>query len=148
MTKRRRRTAMQELKCASGVPFNLAEFVGGQAAPLVVVHFYNAECENIGPLFGALAAASAPYLGCFGVNVDESEEVAVAAEITKLPTFIFYTTKLSEDKSSLMVIDKIVGANQKKLRENFDTGYKMVAQFLGAATTAPPPGHPQQTLPP
>ena len=128
---------------SSEEPFDLAQFVRTQESPLVAIMFGNTThkpCLDMIPLFNELAKQGAPIVSCFNVDVEVSQGVAVAAEISNLPTFIFYTTKLSNDQ--LMVVDQVIGANKPELRDKFIKGHQVVAgylQSLNPPTNASPP---------
>lgn len=114
---------------------NLADFVKKQDALLVVVEYTtpgDAPSAEIQPLYEQLAKSSAPIISAFTLNADDFPAIATSAGITSLPTFIFYTTTLSQDGNSLMVVDQVVGPNQQKLKEQFQKGYQVGGAFLAA----------------
>jgi hypothetical protein len=57
------------------------------------------------------------------------ESLAVAANVTQLPTFVFYTTQLSEN-NELQTIEIVVGTNVEVLNTNFAKGVQIAHAFL------------------
>lgn len=138
---------VKQLK-SSDETFNLAQFVGSVPTPLVVIKFgasWCGPCKEIAPLYEQLASRGGQIVSCFEVDVEESESIAVAAEISKLPTFVFYTTKLSADRATLVIVDKVIGPDGAALTEKFSQGYKVVSSFLAAQ--APSIAQPQNQAP-
>lgn len=140
---------------SSDWPKGLEHFVSSQPHPLVVVKFgavWCGPCKVIAPAYHTLAKQGGQYIACFEVDVDESEALAVEANVNGLPTFVFYTTKLSPD-GKLMVIDQLVGPTVQQLQDKFQKGYQIVSGAVapkppvseGAASQ--PPTQPQQQLP-
>ncbi|GAG83811.1 unnamed protein product [marine sediment metagenome] len=61
-------------------------------APLVCLKFgaqWCNPCKAIAPLFEGLAQSASGAVACFAVDVDESEDIAVEANVSQLPTFVF-----------------------------------------------------------
>lgn len=117
-----------------GVAFTLEAFVKAQVHPLVVIKFgapWCGPCRDIAPTYEALAAQGGQHIGCFEVDVEESEDIAVAAGVTALPTFVFYASaKLGN--GALTVIDKLEGPTAQHLQQKFMKGYEIVTSVLAA----------------
>jgi thiol-disulfide isomerase/thioredoxin len=126
--------------------FTLEQFVNQQAAPLVVIKYgasWCQPCKEIEPTFERLARAAHPHIGCFSVDVDQDEGIALEAQVEKLPTFVFYTTKLNPART-LMVVDKVVGPNAALLQENFQKALQIVSQLAQQQQSPQPPQQQQQ----
>lgn len=112
--------------------FDLAAFVASQQAPIVVVK-YEADfcqgCKDIAPLFERLAGLGAPAIASFTVNVEKNEDIGEASGIQNLPTFKFFTTKLSP-KGEFLCIDVLEGANGQSLQEKFGKAIEVVNAVL------------------
>lgn len=141
------KTLNSKNKTGTGV-FDVAAFVNAQSAPLVVVKYeadFCKQCKDIAPLFERLAAAGAQAIACFSVDVGVNEDIGEASEITNLPTFKFFTTKLSPS-GELLTIDVLVGANAQSLQEKFFKGMEVVTQLVNSQRPAQPPQ--RQAAPP
>jgi len=140
-------TAVQPLPTASGNgPFSLAQFVQSVAEPLVCLKFgaqWCGPCKQVAPLFEGLAQNAVGAIKCFTVDVEDGvgEQLAVQANVSNLPTFVFYTTQLSPN-NELQVIETVVGTNTDALQMNFSKGVHIAhafqAQKNGSHSVAPP----------
>lgn len=137
-----------------GTPFSLEKFVQAQPHHLLVVVKYGASwcgpCRTIAPVFESLAAKGGP-IGCYDVDVDNDEEIAVEADVSALPTFIFYTTQLvPKGTEGLAIIDKLTGPSAQELQQSFAKAHEIVAAVTGAPPAQPPapPVAPVTQVPP
>jgi thioredoxin 1 len=135
-----------------GAPFTLADFCRSLPSPLICIKFgakWCGPCKQVAPLYQALAQqAAAVGVACFEVDVEESEDIAVAANVQNLPTFVFYTTKLSAT-GELDQLDRVVGVNEAELKDKFAKCIQVaqaVAQQIQAAQPQQAPV-PQQAPP-
>jgi thioredoxin 1 len=133
-----------------GAPFTLADFCRSLPSPLICIKFgakWCGPCKQVAPLYQALAQqAAAVGVACFEVDVEESEDIAVAANVQNLPTFVFYTTKLSAT-GELDQLDRVVGVNEAELKDKFAKCIQVaqaVAQQIQAAQPPVAPQLPQQ----
>jgi thioredoxin 1 len=113
--------AVEQWKSAAQKDFSLADFVSTMQSPIVVVKFSGANCgpcHTIAPFFEQLATGSKPIFTCFDCDANEMNALATSAGIRSLPTFQFYTTKLSSN-GSLEKLDEIVGADSSALKNSF-----------------------------
>jgi len=147
-------SVVQPLSSAQNPGFTLQQFVQSQPTPLVCIQFgaqWCGPCKQMAPLYESLAQSVAGKIACFKVDVDESEDIAVAADVTDLPTFKFYTTKLSPNQE-LQQVEQVKGADQNALKINFSKGGQIAAAFLAqqpaAQQSSPPAQTAQQSLPP
>ena len=124
-----------------GAPFPLADFINSQKAPIVCIKFgaeWCGPCKTIAPLFQQLVDScnAVPVIGpnlvaCFSVDVDESEDIAVAANVTGLPTFVFYaTSKLTN--GAFEVLETIAGPNAEQLQTSFTKSVQIAQGFWNA----------------
>jgi len=85
--------------------------IEGSSNKLVVVDFWATwcpPCVMIGPKFAALADLETS-VDFYKVDVDKSDEICSAAQISCMPTFLFY--KNGE------VVDRLEGASEPRLKE-------------------------------
>ena len=127
-------SAVQPLSSSQhgGDAFNLSDFVKAQPTPLVCIQFgaqWCGPCKQVAPLYEKLAQSVSGRIGCFKVDVEESENIAVAADISNLPTFKFYTTKLAPN-NELQQVEEVVGVDENALKINFSKGGQIAAAFL------------------
>lgn len=139
-------------KTGSGT-FDVGAFVAAQNAPLVVIKYeadFCHQCKTIAPLFERLATAGAPAIACFTADVGENEDIGEASGIQNLPTFKFFTTKLSPT-GELLCIDGLEGANAQSLQQKFSKALEVVASIRSQAPPrqqqAPPPIQPPRQQP-
>ncbi|KAI8128236.1 Thioredoxin-T [Lucilia cuprina] len=82
---------------------------------LVVIDFYAnwcAPCKLINPQLEELSVQYADKVKFLKVNVDECEDIAMAYNVTSMPTFVFVRDQ--------QIIDVLVGGNLEKLVKNME----------------------------
>lgn len=124
----------------------LTELIQKIQAPLVCVRYGASWCEackSVTPLYQALAHQSSGRVACFDVDADASEALAVSANITQLPTFVFYTTKLASTPGQLEVLENVIGPDEAKLREFFGQAVQIANNYFQQQQQPQHPVQPQ-----
>ncbi|XP_037809470.1 thioredoxin-2-like [Lucilia sericata] len=82
---------------------------------LVIIDFYAnwcAPCKIINPQLEELSVQYANKVKFLKVNVDDCEDIAMAYNVTSMPTFVFVRDQ--------QIIDVLVGGNVEKLVKNME----------------------------
>lgn len=133
----------------SGKSFNLSDFVASMQTPVVALKFSSATCgpcHTIAPVYQSLSANVSTVITCFDVDVNEMESLAVAAQIRNLPTFQFYTMKLSTS-GNLEKIAELVGADEMSLKNAFIKAVSLVKERTQKPQQQPQPQQQPLTSP-